>query len=142
MMKKFLLAFLLVIFSIHSYAQYTFSVDTILNNGPKANRINLVFLGDGYTAAQQTQFITDVNTVMTRFFQTSPFDKYKPFFNVYAVKVISAESGAKHPNTAADCANTFPSVPALTANTFFGATFDYGGIHILLYTPNSTAING
>src|SRR5688572_13109244 len=102
-MKKFtLLSFAALCCALVTRAQ-TFTVDTILNNGDKTNRINLVFMGDGYTAGQQTQFIADVNTILDKFFLCSPLTEYKSFFNVYAVRVVSAESGAKHPGSATDC---------------------------------------
>jgi len=33
---------------------------TIVENGPLYKRINIVFLGDGYTVAQESKFDTDV----------------------------------------------------------------------------------
>ncbi|MEI7802713.1 MAG: M64 family metallopeptidase, partial [Bacteroidota bacterium] len=122
-------------------AQVVLGVDTLVNNGNKNNRINLVFLGDGYTAAQQSQFIADVNTIVNKLFITPPFNRYTNFFNVYAVHVASVESGADHPHTAADCSSANPQVPNATVNTMLGATFDYGGIHRLLYCTNTTNIN-
>lgn len=108
----------------------TFAVDTVLKNGPIADRINLVFLGDGYTADEQVKFITDVNDILDEMFSQAPFKPYKNYFNAYAVKVISAESGANHPKntTDSDCIT-----PVAVVDNFFGSTFDYGGIHRLLY---------
>lgn len=119
------------------YAQ-TFAVDTVLKNGPVAERINLVFLGDGYTAGEQTKFIADVKDILVEMFSQSPFKAYKSYFNAYAVKVISAESGANHPqNTAdSDCAG----VPQMVVNNYFGSTFDYNGIHRLLYPADLSKV--
>jgi hypothetical protein len=75
----------------------TFEVDTVLKNGPISDRINFVFLGDGYTAGEQEKFITDVNDILNEMFSQAPFKQYKSYFNAFAVKVISAESGAKSP---------------------------------------------
>ena len=141
MKNKIVLSLSIFFFSLSSFAQYTYVVDTILNNGPKSNRINLVFLGDGYTTAQQTQFLTDVNNVLTPFFNTSPLKEYKNFFNVYAVRVISSQSGAKHPNNASDCSTAIPNVPVSNPNNLLGGTFDYGGTHRLLYCPNTAIIS-
>jgi len=132
-------------FVAFAQAQYTFQVDTILNNGPKSNRINLVYLGDGYTASQQTQFIADVNANVNLFFNVTPLKEYKSFFNVYAVRVISPQSGARHDSTAADCGTATPPVPKRwpggPAQNYFGSMYDYGGTHRLLYAPNTAAIN-
>jgi len=121
-------------------AQIVVGVDTLINHGNKNNRINLVFLGDGYTSSQQSQFNSDVLTIVNKLFITAPFNRYQNFFNVYAIHVVSAESGADHPHTASDCASANPQVPATTVNTALGATFDYGGIHRLLYCTNITNI--
>ncbi len=51
----------------------TFTVDTLINNGNKSNRINLVVLADGYTSSQQNQFISDATTMINQFFNTPPF---------------------------------------------------------------------
>jgi hypothetical protein len=118
-----------------------FTVDTLVNNGNKYNRINLVFMGDGYTATQQTKFVSDVNGIVDKLFQTFPFTQYKQFFNVYAIHVISADSGASHPGTASDCNTEDPSVPISTASTYFSSSFDYGGVHRLLYCSYTNAIN-
>jgi hypothetical protein len=118
----------------------SFTVDTILNNGNKNNRINLVILADGYTSSQQSQFSSDVTNLVNQFFATPPLSYYKPFFNVYAVHVNSTQSGAKHPGTASDCSLASPAVPVSTNTTYFNATFDYGGTHRLLYCTNTAAI--
>ena len=102
-MKKFLLALVLAQVCCATLQAQTFTVDTLLNNGNRNNRINLVFLAEGYTSSQQAQFITDVNAIMDKFFLTAPLSNYKSFFNVYAVHVVSTETGTKHPNTATDC---------------------------------------
>lgn len=140
--KFFLLLFLFqgIIFS-ESKAQAVLGVDTLINSGDQSNRINLVFLGDGYTSAQQTKFISDVNTIVNKLFSTEPFNHYINFFNVYAVKVVSVDSGADHPQTAGDCISFTPAVPTSSVNTMLGATFDYGGLHRLLYCTNTANIN-
>ncbi len=139
--KKLTQIFLtLFLFTGISYSQ-TLTVDTLVNNGNPANRINLVFLGDGYTASQQTQYIKDVNTIIEKMFATTPFKEYSSFFNVYAIHVVSTDSGAKHPNTASDCNTANPQVPVSSPNTALSATFDYGSTHRLLYCTNTSAIN-
>lgn len=117
----------------------TFEVDTILRNGSVSDRINLVFLGDGYTAGEQEKFITDVNEILDEMFSQEPFKQYKSYFNAYAVQVISVESGANHPKNTADSDCT---TPVAVVNNYFGSTFDYQGIHRLLYPTNiSNVIN-
>jgi hypothetical protein len=115
----------------------TFEVDTVLKNGPISDRINFVFLGDGYTAGEQEKFITDVNDILNEMFSQAPFKQYKSYFNAFAVKVISAESGASHPKNTSDSDCT---TPVAVVNNYFGSTFDYQGIHRLLYPTNLSKI--
>lgn len=107
-----------------------FEVDTLLRNGRVSERINLVFMGDGYTATEQGKFITDVTEILDEMFSQSPFKEYKNYFNAYAVKVISVESGANHPKSTSDSDCTSP---VAVVDNYFGSTFDYQGIHRLLY---------
>jgi hypothetical protein len=84
--------------------------ETIINNGDPANRVDIAILGDGYTAAEMQKYRNDVQSLMTRFFDSEPFREYRNFFNVHRIDVISSESGADHPersffvNTALDAA--------------------------------------
>lgn len=119
-----------IILSCSTLHAQTFAVDTVLRNGPVSDRINLVFLGDGYTAGEQEKFITDVNDILDELFSQEPFKPYKSYFNAYAIRVISAESGANHPKNTSDSDCT---TPVAVVNNYFGSTFDYQGIHRLLY---------
>lgn len=114
----------------------TFPVETIVENG--TNRINLVFLSDGYKADELDEYIDDVKDVMDDIFKQSPFKEYKNYFNVYAIKVPSNESGADHPQntTDSDCA----PVPVMSVDNYFGSTFDYAGIHRLLVPMENAKI--
>lgn len=115
-----------------------FEVDTLIKNGPLSKRMNIVFLGDGYTAGEQNKFIADVQNVLPKLFGVEPLKEYASYFNVFAVKVISEQSGANHPKTSAD--SDCNGVPAAVVNNYFGSTFDYGNIHRLLYPTQSGKI--
>jgi len=118
----------------------TFKVDTILYSGPVNNRVNLVILGDGYTASEQAKFLTDATTISNKFFQTVPYTEYKNYFNVFAVEAISAQSGASHSGNSSD--NACGSQPTATVNNYFGSAFDAGGggYHRLLVTTKNSAV--
>ena len=66
---------------------------TIENNGPSANRIDLVMLGDGYTSAEIGTYSTHVANLLNPFFAFLPLDEYRSFFNIHRVDVISNQSG-------------------------------------------------
>ena len=113
-----------------------FDLDTITYNGNPNNRINLVYMGDGYTISEQDKFIADVTHANAEVFNTSPYSEYSNYFNVFAIKVISNESGAKHPNTASDCPTDSNYIPTSDPDNYFGSSFDRGGIHRLLTISN------
>ncbi len=81
------------VLSVQVHAQ-TYDVDTVYYRGSTDTFINLVFLPDGYTAEQLPRFVADVQRVSDYVFSISPFAEYKNYFNVFAVKVPSADSGA------------------------------------------------
>ena len=70
-----------------------FNSTTLMNNGPVTNRVDLVFVGDGYTVADLPAYEQHINAIFTGFFADEPFDAYAPYFNVHRVDVISNESG-------------------------------------------------
>ncbi len=129
-MKRYLTLLIYLIFSLFSNAQ-VFDVETIKYEGDDDKRINLVILGDGYQASELNQFVIDATSFTNELFSQSPFLEYRDYFNVYAIKVPSNESGADHPATATDV--TEPFTPITTADTYFNSTFDGFGFHRLLF---------
>ncbi|MFN8343421.1 MAG: M64 family metallopeptidase [Spirosomataceae bacterium] len=136
-MKKYILLFVYYAFLGTSWAQ-TFPTEAIVNNGDPDKLINIVILGDGYTASQQDQFKTNAQNITDYLFSVSPFKEYKNYFNVYIIQVPSAQSGAKHPANATDVAE--PVIPVANPDNYFGSTFDYFNIHRLLVPTKSSAI--
>lgn len=82
------------------------SVFDIKANLPSANAVDIVILGDGYTTAELGDFIADCQNFSDKMFGFEPFKTYQDKFNIRAVMVPSAESGAiipaigKWPSTA------------------------------------------
>ena len=83
--------------SFLAQAQTTVIVE---ENGPAENRVDIVILGDGYTAEQIGDFAVDAAALAERFLSEAPFDEYRSYFNVRRIEVISNESGADHPERA------------------------------------------
>lgn len=104
-----------------------FEMDTLLYQGNSNDFINLVIMGDGFTASQIPSFNAQAIVFKDYFLGMKPFLYYNNYFNIFTIKVISAETGIKHPNTASDCTN----LPISNPNNYFGTTFDFGGIHRL-----------
>ncbi len=71
----------------------TFNSVTLHDNGPVENRVDIVFVGDGYTTSDLVNYETHVNNILAGFFGEEPMDAYEPYFNVHRVDVISNESG-------------------------------------------------
>lgn len=61
--------------------------------GDPAKRFNLVLLGDGYTEADLPTFRSHVDKHLNTLWTIEPFKSYRSYFNVYAVEIVSAESG-------------------------------------------------
>ncbi|WP_431679634.1 M64 family metallopeptidase [Kitasatospora sp. KL5] len=68
------------------------SVD-IRRAGDPANRITLVLLGDGYTAAQQPLFREQADRAWRALMEIEPFRTYQSFFNIRRVEVVSPVAG-------------------------------------------------
>ncbi len=79
------------------------ALTTLLDNGPSANRVDIVFLGDGYTQADLDAgvYTAHVNAYLDYMLGTSaladPFPRYRNFFNAHAIEVVSNQSGADQP---------------------------------------------
>lgn len=108
---------------------------TVVDNGPSANRVDIVFIGDGYTQSQLDSglYTGHVQQYVDYMFGESgfladPFPRYRNFFNVHQIEVASLESGADHPSQ------------GVYRNTAFDATYDTSGIARLL-TINSSKAN-
>ncbi|MEU9126358.1 M64 family metallopeptidase [Streptomyces sp. NPDC048506] len=68
-------------------------VTPIVQNGPVGDKLDVVFIGDGYTASQQEDFHADVRTKWAKISAVEPYASYKGLFNVWAVDAVSNESG-------------------------------------------------
>lgn len=117
---KTILVYLFVLISAIGNAQ-VFDVETIKFSGNNDKRINLVILSEGYQATELSDFITDATKLTNEMFNESPFSEYTNFFNVYAIKVPSNESGADQPTT------------GIFVDTYFNATYNAFGSPRLLY---------
>jgi hypothetical protein len=70
----------------------------ILENGPPAEKVDLLLLGDGYTAGEMEKWHEDARRLALLLFSTSPFRERRADFNVWAVDTPSEESGVARPS--------------------------------------------
>jgi len=97
----------------------------IVDNGPDAERYNVVVVAEGYRAGELAQFAADARDLADTLAATAPFDRLMPGMNVHRLDVSSTDSGADDP---AACADGTGAAPA----TFFDASFCTAGIRRLL----------
>jgi len=102
-------------------------VQTVYNSGSTQSRYDMVILGDGYQAAEQTRFNQDVQTFLTALFQKQPYTTFAAYYNVHTVFRPSVDSGADHPD-----AN-----PPIWRNTVYNASYNTGGVARCLYIGNT-----
>ncbi|MFZ6778828.1 M64 family metallopeptidase [Undibacterium sp. Ji83W] len=74
------------------------TVTTIINNGPANAHMDVVFVGDGYTAAEMDKWHTDAQKVIDGFMADPLFSANRASMNVHRVDVASNQSGADEPD--------------------------------------------
>ena len=87
----------------------------IENNGDPALKVDLLFLGDGYTATELDKCEKDVRRLAEGVFSFSPFRERRKDFNVRAICAPSPDSGVSHPSA------------GIHRSTLFGSQFDVFG---------------
>ncbi|MEV4924430.1 M64 family metallopeptidase [Streptomyces roseoverticillatus] len=68
-------------------------VTPVVTNGPVGSKLDVVFIGDGYTAGQQGDFHAAVRAKWAKMSAVEPYASYTNLFNVWAVDAVSRESG-------------------------------------------------
>ncbi len=100
----------------------------LVTNGPASNRLNVVFLSEGYTSNQLGTFLADATNSANILLTTAPFAEYAPYLNCFAIAVASAQSGSDHP------------VSLISRNTYFNSTYGSSD-YIMSIPPNEFDAN-
>lgn len=79
--------------SFQKQSRESLDIEKIVDGGDQANRIDVVFMGDGYTADERDQFFDDIQRLTDDMFNGNTFRSYLPLFNIWALYVESNESG-------------------------------------------------
>ena len=66
-------------------------------NGPPDQKVDLLFLAEGYTAEEMDKFLADVKRSIGFIFTEEPFKSNRESFNIRAVKSFSEDSGTDIP---------------------------------------------
>ncbi|MCD6367096.1 MAG: peptidase M64 [Bacteroidales bacterium] len=81
----------------HDKPVYNFKVDTLLYSGNSHQKVDLVFLAEGYTQAEMEKFRKDVRRMIKKMFEFEPFKSHQTDFNFWAIESPSEESGTDNP---------------------------------------------
>ena len=71
---------------------------TYLESGDPNTKVDIVILGDGYTADEMDKFHSDVDRLVDEMFKVEPYKSRKNDFNIRAVDTPSATSGVNKPH--------------------------------------------
>jgi len=94
--------------------QHAGRVWPVFVNGPSATKVDLLVIGEGYTAREMSKFHADVKRLLPALFEQEPFKSRRADFNVRALDLPSAESGIHRPN-----AGVFRRTPLSTEYNVF-----------------------
>ncbi len=105
--------------------------DTVVGTGDSANRVDIIFIGDGYQSNElETDYVNHIDNTINHFFTQAPLSRYQNFFNVHRVNVASNESGADKP------------LDGIFVDTALDASYSYGGsVERCLYFNTTKANN-
>ncbi|HYC58005.1 MAG TPA: M64 family metallopeptidase [Thermoanaerobaculia bacterium] len=73
-----------------------------LDNGPASQKVDLLVIGEGYTAAEMPKLKKDVERLVGKLFATEPFKSRKSDFNVRVLELPATKSGIHRPRTRDD----------------------------------------
>jgi hypothetical protein len=69
----------------------------VMEHGDPADKVDLLVLGDGYTAGELETYRADVRRVIDALFAFPPFRDRRADFNVWAIDVAAERSGVSRP---------------------------------------------
>jgi len=70
----------------------------VMKNGEPKDKVDLLLMGDGYTAAEMEKWHNDARRLTELLFAASPFKEHRADFNVWAIDTPADESGISRPS--------------------------------------------
>jgi hypothetical protein len=101
---------------------------TIQKSGEPATKVDLLIMGDGYTAADRANFESDARRFTEILFTRSPFRDHRTDFNVWGLCPPSEESGISRPSS------------GIHRRSPLGATYDTFDTERYILTPENRAL--
>jgi len=92
----------------------TGEVWAVMENGAPTEKVDLVLLGEGYTAGELDKFHEDARRLTRKLFETEPFRSRRSDFNVWAIDLPSGVSGVNRPHV-----GEFRRTPVSTSYNIF-----------------------
>jgi IgA Peptidase M64/Peptidase M64 N-terminus len=113
----------------------------IEKNGDPALKVDLLLLGDGYTAGERKKFEADARRLCDRLFATPPFKERRKDFNVWGLCPPARESGISRPSTCVHRSNPLGSTYDAFGSERYVLTFDNKAFRrTASFAPNDVAI--
>ena len=75
---------------------------SFIDNGPPAEKVDLLVIGEGYTESELPKLHRDVERLVGKLFSTEPFKSRRKDFNVRVLDLIEPQSGVHRPRTSDD----------------------------------------
>ena len=105
-------------------------------SGPSPQKVDLLILGDGYTAADMKKFEADARRLADHLFKVSPFRERAADFNVWGMAVPTQESGVSRPSTGVHRASALGSRYDIFGSERYVLTLDNRALRdIAQYAP-------
>jgi hypothetical protein len=76
----------------------TYHVWQVMKNGDSRDKVDLLLLGDGYTAAEMEKWHKDAQRFCEILFTHAPFREHRSSFNVWAIDTPAEQSGVSRPS--------------------------------------------
>jgi hypothetical protein len=96
--------------------------------GPPSEKVDLLLLGDGYTAKERAKFESDARRYMEMLFAVSPFREHRKDFNVWGLCPAAEESGISRPSS------------GIHRRAPLGTTYDTFGTERYILTTDNRAL--
>ena len=93
-------------------------------SGEPARKVDLLIMGDGYTAGQRSKFEKDARRLVEILFSTSPYKEHRNDFNVWGLCPPAVESGISRPSTGIHRHNPLGTTYDVFGSERYVLTFD------------------
>lgn len=114
--------------TLHAVPSQAAGSSSALSGSAPPNRLDLVFVGDGYRNPQLDTYADHVDNLVSSLFTNEPYTTYASYFNVHRVDVVSNDSGVDNAPT-----------QGVMKDTALDMTYWFGGIERALWVDTAKA---